>query len=142
GRIGSEQAVQPLIECLHDKANNVRGSALTALSRIASEKPIAELSRVIYVLIENLEQEPRDRAESIVRMLLRSAFRSANLDMISDVIHVVSSHLPDSDVLCAPYLVTLEYLKSGREPSVIERQHPEMREAIELLVEVFDKGST
>ncbi len=141
GRISSEQAVQPLIECLHDKAYDVRGSALAALGRIASAIPIPELVPVIKILVEQLIEGSRQQLESIIRILVRSAFRSANLEMIAEVIHVLTSILSDSDVICTPYLAAHEYLKSDRNPAILERQHPEMREAIQLLVELFDKGS-
>jgi hypothetical protein len=110
------------------------------LGRIASEKPIPDLARVIGALIEEMADELRERAVSVVRMLLRSAFRSANLEMIRDAIDVVASRLSDSEALCAPYVAALEYLQSGRDPAVMERQHPEMREAVQLLVDVFDEG--
>ena len=142
GQIGSEQAVGPLIECLRDEDKVVRKSVKTALSRIASEKPISNLTSVIGDVIEEFNEEPRERLESVLRMLLQSAFRSGNLEIVHDSINVVMSRWSNAEVFCAPYSVALEYLESNRNPAVIERQQLEMREAVQLLVDVFDKGCT
>ena len=142
GHIGSELAVDPLIKCLKDEDSNVRGSAVTALGRIASEIPIPNLSQVMDAFIEETLESPKEQLESAVQILLRSVFRSANLGLIHDTIEVVTSRLDDAEELCAPYVAALKYLRSDRDPAVMERQHPEMREAVQLLVEVFDEGLT
>ena len=140
GLIKAQEAVSILTKCLKDEANNVRGSAVTALGRIASEIPIPNLAQVMKALIEEAIESPKELLESAVQMLLRSVFRSANLGLIHDTIETVTSHLDDAEELCAPYVAALRYLQSDRDPAVMERQHPEMREAVQLLVESFDKG--
>jgi len=143
GQIGSEQAVKPLIECLHDEAINVRGIAATAIVRIASEKPILDLDKVVTAVIKELaDKEPRKRVEVIIRTLLRSAFRSANLEMVGKTINIVMTHFNDAKAFYAPYAAALEYIQSDKNPAVLERQHPEMRDAIQLLVNIFDEGHT
>jgi vesicle coat complex subunit len=142
GQIGSEQAVKPLIECLRDDANDVRGSAVTALGRIVSEKPTPDLDQVLDALIRELADRPQKRVEVVIRALLRSAFRSANLEMIRKTINIVTAHFDDAEAFYAPYAVALEYLQSEKNPAVLERQHPEMRDAILLLVNIFDEGYT
>ena len=39
-----------------------------------------------------------------------------------------------------PYKVAIDYLDSGKHPAIIEKQHPEVREAVLLLVGEFEKG--
>jgi HEAT repeat protein len=140
GRIGSAEAVEPLIKCLRDVDYGVRASAVTALGRIASEIPIPHLAEVIGALVDEVADRLLDRDAPLVRMLLRSAFRSANLEMVRDSIQIVMSRLSNAEALCAPYVVALEYLQSNRDPAIMERQHPEMREAMQLLVDAFDEG--
>lgn len=38
-----------------------------------------------------------------------------------------------------PYVKALEYLKAERKPGIMERQQPEMRDAVQLLVDAFDQ---
>ncbi len=80
--------------------------------------------------------------DSVARALLRSPFKSRNLAMVRDVVGLVRTRLPNGDDVCRPHLIALEYLESGRDPAIVERQHPEMRDAVELLVGAFDQGDS
>ncbi len=142
GLIGSEQAINSLIECLQDGEDKVRASAVTALGRIASEKPIPNLDQVLGALIKELADRPQKRVEIVIRALLRSAFRSANLEMVRKTINIVTAHFNNTEAFYAPYVAALEYIQSDKDPAVLERQHPEMRDAIQLLVNIFDEGYT
>ncbi|MGA1875423.1 MAG: hypothetical protein ACMUIA_07435 [bacterium] len=76
---------------------------------------------------------------AFILSLLQSAFRSIDLNIIREAIQAVLSRLSDAEALCAPHITALEYLESDRDPAVLERQQPEMREAAQLLVDVFDE---
>lgn len=82
----------------------------------------------------------KETDEFSVREMLRTAFRSGNLKTVRDSIEFIKSKLDNSNEFCTPYLVALEYLDSNRNLAVIERQHLEMREAVQLLVNAFDEG--
>ena len=43
-------------------------------------------------------------------------------------------------ILISPYVIALECLESDRYPAVIEHQHPEIGDAVQLLVACFDEG--
>jgi len=75
-----------------------------------------------------------------VNLLLRSAFRSGDLGIVRALLENVCCHVPDGDALCVPHKVALNYLAGDRAPAVLERQHPEVREAAELLVSLFDEA--
>ena len=138
GRIGSERAVDPLIQCLNDSANNVRKSASVALGRIGLDKPIPELASVIKNIINAIDSMPQEKATSLICQLLQAAFRSADLDTVHESINVVMGRVENAESFCTPFVVALEYLQSDRDPAIIERQHPEMREAVQLLVGAFE----
>ena len=141
GQIGSEQAVEPLIQCLKDKASNVRRSAATALGRLASEYSIPKLDQVVHDLIQYFAGESKKYVKTVLRMLLRATFRSGNIDMVSNVLQIIDrSQYCDEDFL-KPYFVAQSYLEGDRDPSILERQHLEMREAVGLLIAAFDKAS-
>ncbi len=141
GRLGAEQAVLPLIEVLRDEASDVRGSSAAALGRVASETYIPNLPRVMSLLIEEMKTEHGELPLAILRTFMRSAFHFAELDSIESAIDVViSSWLPGAEIWCKPYSIALEYLQSDRKPAILEQQHPEMREAVQLLVDVFDEN--
>ena len=77
-----------------------------------------------------------------MQTLLRSSFWTGNLKVIHKVINEVRHLISNADALCAPYMAAYEYLNSKRDPAVLERQQPEMLEAIQLLVDNFDQGYT
>ena len=141
GRIGAKEAVQHLIGSLQDPAPNVRGSAAAALGRISLTHTIPELGRVFWLLIESLGQVPEDVLNVLIESLLRSCLRSRNLKLLEEILTEISRRLPDSSVFCLPYKIAAEYLKSGRNPAVLERQHPEMREAAQLVIEAFEEAA-
>ena len=59
--------------------------------------------------------------------------------MLRETIAAVRANLADAEPICAPYVTALDYLESDRAPAVLERQQPEMREAVQLLVEALDR---
>jgi len=130
GRIGSEKAVDPLISALKDEANDVRGSAIKALGRIASEMPVDDLREIM----------PKQFSRSVVRAFIKAAFGSSNIAKIRVAIESAKVNLKYDDTFFAPYNIALEYLESDRDPAVIERQHPEMRDAVQLLTALYDEG--
>jgi hypothetical protein len=55
-----------------------------------------------------------------------------------------ASQFESSEEVFLPHRIALEFLHSDRDPVILHRRPPEMREAVELLVSVFDqkeKGS-
>jgi len=140
GRIGSEKSVDALITALQDEANNVRKSATLAIGRIASETPIASLRKVIVKIAELMGEESIIFSQ-VVRAYFKSAFSSAKLAKVREAIESAKINLKYNDVFFIPYNTALKYLESGRDPAIIERQHPEMRDAVQLLVKVYDEGN-
>ncbi|MEW5804052.1 MAG: hypothetical protein AB1847_18300 [bacterium] len=79
---------------------------------------------------------------------IEAVFSSRQIELKHEVrdtiLELVGTPIPyllsDAKALYAPYMIALEYLQSGRDPAVMERQQPEMREAIQLLVDAFTIG--
>ena len=141
GNIGSPDAVPALIDCLRDEASNVRASAATALGRIGTEEAVAGLVDAAPDIIDALREggdEPLGKAASL---LLRAAFRSGNVEVAQALLTQFVSQVEDGEDIFMPHQVALDYLLSERDETIIRRQHPEMREAVELLVSVFDEGA-
>ena len=139
GRIGSEKSVEPLIKALSDKAQDARNSASMALTRIAVEKQISNLDKVIEKIFEHLKEVKQEIVYSVTRNLLKAAFGSADLKAISNALESARRYLNLDKFFYIPYEIAFEYLRSEREPAIMERQHPEMRDAVQLLVNLFDK---
>ncbi|MCP5047067.1 MAG: MarR family transcriptional regulator [bacterium] len=140
GRIGSDLAVHDLIDCLKDRAKDVRISSLIALGKIALKKPIPHLDRVIQSLIEIKTDETLYSLVKALRDLLDSTFRSGDLEMIKASIENAKKGFKNGEEIFKPYTVALNYIKSNQDPAIMERQHPEMREAAQLLVNSFASG--
>jgi HEAT repeat protein/VanZ family protein len=138
GKIGSLEAAPVLIECLRDTADNVRGSAAVAIWRIAPELPASALGEAVAELTALRLRDPLPAARDALALVLRSVFRPDNLDSARTVVACVERELPDGKALCAPHRVALNYLDAGRDPAILDRQHPEMREAVEMLVSALD----
>jgi DNA-binding transcriptional ArsR family regulator len=133
------ESVPALIERLKDESDDVRGSAAAALGRMGMEGKIPGLKEVAMALIETSDERQGSQLRRALTLLLRSAFRSGNLEMARAVVDGVASSLPDGEALCAPHQVALAYLDADRDPAILERQHPEVREAVYMLVYAFDQ---
>ncbi|MCK4766171.1 MAG: HEAT repeat domain-containing protein [Candidatus Aminicenantes bacterium] len=140
GEIGSEEAVPALIECLIDKAKDVRISSIIALGKIASTRPVQNIDKVIRVLIEIKSNEIRNLIVKAIRELLDSAFRWGDVDTISASVEHAKKGFKKGPEIFKPYIVALDYITSNRDPAVLERQQPEMREAAQLLIHTFDNS--
>jgi HEAT repeat protein len=139
GRIGSELAVNDIIGCLKDEANDVRISSIIALGKITLKKPIQHLDQVIQALIEIKNDKGLYSLLKALRNLLDSGFCSGDLEMIEASVEHARKGFKNGEEIFKPYIIAVEYIKSHRDPAIIERQHPEMREAVQLLVDSFDK---
>ncbi len=140
GRIGSEKAVDALITALQDEASNVQKSATLAIGHIASERPLVNLKKVMGRIAELMGKESIIFSQ-VVRAYFKTAFSSANLAKVREAIESAKINLKYNDMFFIPYNTALKYLESDRDPAIIERQHPEMRDAVQLLVKVYDEGN-
>ncbi|UCH94949.1 MAG: HEAT repeat domain-containing protein [Candidatus Aminicenantes bacterium] len=139
GCIGSELAVGALIDSLKDEAKNVRISSIIALGNITLKKPIQHLDKVIQLLIEIKTDKSFYVSKQVFRNLLDSGFCSSDIEMIEALVEHARKGFKNGEEIFKPYIIAVEYIKSHRDPAIIERQHPEMREAVQLLVDSFDK---
>ncbi|MCX6579528.1 MAG: HEAT repeat domain-containing protein [Candidatus Aminicenantes bacterium] len=142
GRIGSEKAVDPLIKVLNDKANDVRSSARIALVHIAAEGAISQLDKVINKIFEHLNDVEQEYLPSVTRNIFRAAFRSAELKIIGAALESAKKYLDLDELLYLPYEIAFEYIKSNANPAILDRQHPEMRDAVQLLIDLYQNGKT
>jgi DNA polymerase III delta prime subunit len=138
GRIGSELAVQTLIDCSKDENDVLRIISIIALGKAATKRPIPHLETVIQALLEIKEDVIIYLLIQAVRGLLGSAFRSGDVEMIEVSIEHVEKGFENGEEIFKPYIIALEYIKSNHDPAIIERQQPEMREAVQLLVDSFN----
>ena len=139
-RIGSITAVKPLIIMLKDRPSRVRETAIVALGRIDFRKPVLPIEDVIAGVSENLERVSGKIMKRIIRNFLRSAFSAQNLENVSEILTSSKKHLDLPGQFYFPYDIALEYLDSEKEPIILERQHPEMREAVLMLVDLYKRG--
>jgi HEAT repeat protein/DNA-binding MarR family transcriptional regulator len=139
GRIGSALAVGPLVECLRDGAKNVRISAIIALGKVAHDRSIQDLDKVVQGLVEIIRYDVFYLCVKAVRNLLDSAFLWGNIETIGRAVDGAVNGFENGGEIFGPYVVALKYLKARRDPALMERQQPEMREAVQLLVDAFDQ---
>ena len=98
------------------------------------------------VVAEALETYPRslvvravrDVLERNRRAFLQGAFRTSDLGLIDNAINNLMKVCDFEYVFFSPYLIARDYLVMERDPAILERQHPEMRDAVMKLVNVFD----
>ncbi len=141
GRLGSERGVEPLIQALNDNAANVRISAALALGYIAAGFSVSGLHRVLGTISEAIAELPRGSSLEILRGLLQAIFGSGDLDLIQRGVELLVREIDAPQAFWLPYEITVKHLVSDSDPAVLERQQPEMREAVELLVGAFEEGA-
>jgi DNA-binding transcriptional ArsR family regulator len=163
GKTGSERALEPLVDALKDPESIVRARAAAALGQLGASATIEPLlenledsdaivrGTVATVLArQHCGHLSRHQLTKVLRILVES---SASLDMsglvrkaISTIIiELLSSGSPvttvfpmlattfGSELRSTPFEVATAYLSSQRNPAVLERQQPEVREAVLLL---------
>jgi len=140
GLIGDELAVPYLLGCLSDEDRDVRISAVIALGKMAGHAPIDHLDQVIRALIDIDTPDISRKIVHAVRNLLDSAFASGDIPMIETAVKTAVTGIDDGEEVFKPYTVALAYLQADRNPGIITRQQPEMREAARLLLSRFDKS--
>jgi hypothetical protein len=128
--------VDALVACLADLAADVYVSTATAFTRIAEKQVAEHLGDVYPVIVGKLPV--RRRLPSVFSSVLAAAFRSQDLNVVRGAIRAIESRWQDGAALYAPHAIALNFLESGRSPEILERQQPEMREAVEMLVRAFD----
>jgi DNA-binding MarR family transcriptional regulator len=134
-----DQIWEELTDNFHEE-NNVRFNALIALGKINLKMPIKNLEKVIQSLIEIKTDKTLYFIVQALRKLLDSAFRSGDLEMIDASIENAKKGFENGEEIFKPYIIALAYIKSNEDPAIMERQQPEMREAVQLLVTSF-KGT-
>ncbi len=140
GRMGLPEAVPPLVEALRDKDAVVRVTVAAALGLISMARPVAEMDQVLEALLRDWRERSTGTKWRIVHSVLRSAFEFGDLDKVSRMLDFLFARLEDARRYCKPHLLAMEYLRNNRDAAILERQHPEMRDAIGLLIDVYDRN--
>ena len=141
GSIGDTNAVEPLIRALEDPDEINRGSAAAALGHLAHDLTGSRIRKILHILVESsIEQLGLSNFQQVLQILLRALFRAIDLDSIRDSLFQVEEVSSHRD-LWRPYEIAYEYLSSDRDPAILEQQQPEMREAVLLLVGLFEEGA-
>ncbi|MBI2421504.1 MAG: hypothetical protein HYV27_01655 [Candidatus Hydrogenedentes bacterium] len=70
--------------------------------------------------------------------ILRAAFVRRDLAYVREYLTHTGQHPMEGASLMAPCILALNYLDSGRDDSILTRLHPELREAVMLLVDAYD----
>jgi HEAT repeat protein len=141
-RIGASEAVLALTRALRDRSHTVRGCAATALGRIATAESIAAVIDVIPDLVRILRTQPAYARIGVAGFFLRAAFRSGNLEVVRAFVEGFVSGIANGEEAFLPHRIALDFLRSKRDPIILSRQPPEMREAVELLVSLFGQERT
>jgi HEAT repeat protein len=140
GKIRAEAAVGPLIDALDDVDPLVRETTVSALGRISMGRTIPDLARNFGKVVEATSPAPEELRNARLESFLRSCLWSGDLPTLEALLAAIDQKLPSSNLFFLPYRVASEFLGRGRDPAVLERQHPEMREAALLVIEEFDRS--
>jgi HEAT repeat protein len=138
--IGAHEAVPALAACLSDKADEVRSSAATALGRIVTEKTVAIVADAISALAQALNLRTEAARVIGAGSFLRAAFRSGNPEVAQRFVEGFVSGIDNGEEAFLPHRIALNFLRSNRDLMILSRQPPEMREAVELLISLFDQN--
>jgi hypothetical protein len=143
GRIGASETVPALVDSLQYDGNSVnRAIAATALGCIGAPEAITAVVSAIPELIQGFLAQPPSSRVAGGRFFLRAAFRSGNLEVVQAFVEGFVSGIDNGEEAFMPHRVALDFLRNHRDPMILSRQPPEMREAVELLVSLFDQART
>lgn len=128
-----------LIAALNGTGHPVRHRAADAISHLTAPLSRSAAEKVVMVWPEVSDFFDSQVLNKILEVILRSAFKSHDLATIEVCLdgtaRIASS--PHSGTH-SPYRLAFDFLHRGRDPILIQRQQPEMREAVMVLVQHFD----
>jgi len=136
---GGDAGVLTLIASLKDEADNVRGSTAAASGRNAINGAVAGVVNAIPDLAQALNLRADGTRVIDAGFFLRAAFRSGNLEVVQAFVEGFVSGIDNGEEAFLPHRIALDFLRSNRDLTILSRQSPEMREAVELLVSTFDQ---
>lgn len=137
----SENSQKQLIDILSDNNEKIRLAGAIALLRLMVEKDIPFIPKVLKVLAETKDYENRIIVFEVIKHSIITSFNHGKLEYITEFLNCFSKYSNESDNFFKPHKIALKYLQSNRDPAILERQHPEMREAVQLLVDSYDEGA-
>lgn len=129
GLMSATEAVAPLIETLKDDDFTVRRSAAAALDRMKIDLDVKQTHQLAMHIFSNEEKFLPKELLPLFRLTFRQGSPTHLRELVSAFQKVSASH-----EALRPYIMTCDYLESECDPALLERQHPEMREAVLLLV--------
>ncbi|HPO17156.1 MAG TPA: hypothetical protein PLI09_27220 [Candidatus Hydrogenedentes bacterium] len=130
-----EKYAQEVVATFAGNDIDIEKNTTHARSRIPIEPPAYDSAKILHFFHQ---KEWGDNANNrkLAQWFLFLAFKARKLSLIRDILGSTSKHT-DAEYF-TPHLIALNFLESNRDPSIIERQHPEVREAVLLLVELYD----
>ncbi len=135
---GNERFIKNLrakmVKFLNDDSCEIRLAAVIDLAIFYANSAISELPLVTETILKKVCFTNTNQSKQVAGSFLRYTFKFNDVNTINGAIGIIKVHLKDGESLCAPHMVALNYLDSDRDPAILERQHPEMREAVELLL--------
>ncbi len=141
GMIATSESVPSLIRALDDPSEIVRGRSATALGRIGTPEAITAIRDAIPEIIGTVMTQANQTRIRAGGFFLRAAFRSGNIEILQALTEEFASRIENGEEVFLPHRIALDFLRSDRDPMILSRQPPEMREAVELLVSLFDKNT-
>ncbi|MCH7783332.1 hypothetical protein IID62_09735, partial [candidate division KSB1 bacterium] len=82
----------------------------------------------------------RRKKIDVLKDFVLDSFEYSDLEYLNFIMYNIEKNFQNAKSEFLVPTLALDYLKSDRDPMIMERQQPEMREAIQLLVDAFDKG--
>lgn len=134
------EVVPALLRMSRVETGEIRSAAVTALSDFAERQSVPQLPEIAQLVLDFGLDDDAGRVR-ISHNLLRSAFRSRDAMLIRQSLEVTTCRFSNGDRIFAPHFLALEFVDSDRDPAILERQQPEMREAAMLLVNLYDESA-
>ncbi len=136
GHMGYLPAVEPLsLLAASDEVREVRAKASFALCRLASGVPEDQLMEATESVLGLATNRVPEKLFHIAQVVLSSVLKTRDLGKSQAVLELVVNKSERLRLLCRPYEVATEWLRSGEDASVLEAQEPEMRAAVSLLLD-------
>lgn len=135
-----DKAIEPMLCLVDDTDSAVRRSAVSAVARLITIHPRRMRPEIVRTVLKHFYSN-LVRQAYVAFQFLRSAFCTGRASLVRDVLEETERHFEDAEARFLPHRIALEYLESGRDEVVLVRQHPEVREAVRLLLDDFDAGA-
>ncbi len=138
GKIATDRSMEALFDQLSsEKVKSMKQKIRKAITEAIAVRTEKKMPSLIQKLAD-LPGEKPENAVTILQNALRILLARQNLTAFKNLLRSIRKNVDLPLAAFLPYKIFSNYISAERDPFILERQHPEMRDAVNMLVKLYD----